>query len=59
MTTLKEARADNRLNEFIAERETEASSRHGDADTLNRVVEAMAKTPRVVPRSSRRRRGDD
>lgn len=49
MTSLREAREQGKLDQFIKEHETDAE---GDADQVNRVVEVMAKRSRAIPRSS-------
>jgi hypothetical protein len=49
MTTLREAREKGKLDQFIKEHEADPE---GDADQVSRVVEAMAKRSRAIPRSS-------
>lgn len=54
MTTLKDAREQGKLDQFIKEHQTDPD---GDADKASRVVEAMAKRSiGVRPTSSRRNR---
>lgn len=55
MTTLREARDTGKLAEFIAEREAEAAP-HGDPKAFNRTLEAMARTSKSVPETSKRPR---
>lgn len=58
MTTLKQAREQGKINQFIKEREGEAKA-DGNADTFNRTVTSMARKSPEAPRaSSRRSRGD-
>ncbi len=54
MTTLKVAREEGKLDEFIAEREAEAKPKRGDADAFNRAVEAMAQTSKATPKASKK-----
>ena len=49
MTTLKDAREQGKLDQFIKEHQNNPD---GDADQVSRVVEAMAKRSRAIPRSS-------
>lgn len=55
MTTLKQARDEGKIDQFIAERE----AKKGDPAAFNRAVQAMAQTSKAVPKaSSRGNRGD-
>lgn len=51
MTTLREARESGKLDQFIKEHEADPE---GDADKVNRVVEAMAKRSKAAPKASSR-----
>lgn len=53
MVTLRQAREDGKLDEFIAEREAENRD-PGDEAAFNRAVEAMARTSRATPRASKK-----
>jgi hypothetical protein len=55
MTTLREARDTGKLDQFIAERETEATPA-GDAKAFNRTLKAMAGTSKVGPKASKQDR---
>ena len=57
MTTLKEARDNGKLAEFIAEREAEAAPA-GDQNALNRTLAAMAGKLKAVPATSKPERDD-
>lgn len=52
MKNLREAREQGKLEEFIAEREAEAT---GDLDAFNRAVTSMAQTSKEAPASLRKR----
>lgn len=55
MTTLKDAREQGKLKEFIAEHKGDAP---GDADAFARTLDAMAGTSKSEPETSKpRRRG--
>lgn len=56
MTTLRKARDQGKLAEFIAEHEGDAP---GDADALDRTLTAMAGTSKSEPGTSKRRHRDD
>lgn len=58
MTTLKQAREQGKLEEFIAEREAEQTKR-GDAKAFNRAVEAMAGKSKAAPKASTKDCADD
>lgn len=51
MTTLKQARDEGKLDEFIKEREAET----GDADALDKTVSSMAGKSSEAPQASPRR----
>jgi hypothetical protein len=55
MTTLKQARDTGKLDQFIAERETEAAPA-GDAKAFNRTLAAMAGTSKAGPKASKQGR---
>lgn len=58
MTTLKQAREQDKLDQFIKEREAEAKTK-GDVEALNRGLHSMAGKSKEVPQtSSRPARGD-
>jgi hypothetical protein len=52
MLTLKQANQQNRLAEFIAERETEGVP-DGDADKLADLTRRLSETPKSVKRTSK------
>jgi hypothetical protein len=52
MTTLREARGTGNLDQFIAEREAEAA-RDGDPKAFNRTLEAMVRTSKSAPGTSK------
>ena len=55
MITLKQAREQGKLGQFLREHQRDAD---GDPEAFNRVVEAMAQTSPEAPKaSSRRNRG--
>lgn len=54
MTTLREARDKDDLERFIAEREAE-QVKPADEAAFNRAVEAMARTSKATPATSKRR----
>lgn len=56
MTTLREARDQGKLKEFIAEREQNIL---GDKDAFNRALSSMAQTSKAVPAVSKPRRSAD
>lgn len=58
MTTLRQARQEGKLAEFIAEREAEAAP-DGDEAALNRTLAAMAGTSKAVPVTSKPDRSAD
>ena len=55
MTSLKQARDQGKLDQFIKEREAE----RGDPDAFNRAVRAMAQKSPAVPKASSRADRDD
>ena len=55
MTTLREARDNGKLDQFIAEREAEAAPA-GDAKAFNRTLAAMAESKKAGPKASKRDR---
>ncbi len=55
MTSLKEAREKDKLDQFIKEREAEK----GNPETFNRAVRAMAQKSKEAPKASSPRNGDD
>lgn len=55
MVTLREAREQGKMAEFIKER---SDTPPGDAELTSRVVEEMAKRSKAAPRASRRRDRD-
>ncbi|MDB5696683.1 MAG: hypothetical protein JWN21_2226 [Sphingomonas bacterium] len=58
MTTLKEAREQGKLAEFIAEREAEQAP-DGDEAAFNRALVSMARTSKEAPAASKPERADD
>lgn len=56
MTTLRKALADGKLDQFIAERDSDAP---GDDAAFNRALEAMAGKSKEAPAASRPRRSGD
>ena len=52
MTTLREARITGSLDQFIAEREAEAT-RDGDPKAFDRTIRAMAGTSKSAPETSK------
>lgn len=52
MTNLKQARSEGKMDQFIAEREAEAA-RDGDPKAFNRTLEAMVRTSKSVPETSK------
>lgn len=56
MITLKQAREQGRLSDFVAEREAGAT---GDKDALNRAVASMAQTSGEAPAAWKRHRSPD
>lgn len=54
MPTLREAIAQGKLDQFIAEHEGEI----GDLDAFNRAVQSMARKSKAVPAASKRGRSD-
>ncbi len=58
MVTLRKARDEGKLDEFIKEREAEAS-REGDEDAFNRGLRSMAGKSSEAPKASPRRDRDD
>lgn len=57
MITLKQARDQEKLGDFIAEREAEAAP-DGDEGALNRTLAAMAGKSKAVPAASKPERDD-
>jgi hypothetical protein len=51
--TLREAREQGKLGQFIKEREAEGAAK-GDTDALNRVLRSMAGTSTEAPKASSR-----
>jgi hypothetical protein len=56
MTTLREAREQGKLGQFIAEREAEAK---GDQKAFDATLKAMTGTSKSAPGTSKRRRSAD
>jgi len=52
MTTLREAREQGKLDQFIKEHEADPK---GDPEAFNRVVREMARKSKAVPKASSRR----
>lgn len=57
--TLRQAREQAKLDQFIAERETENSNQHGDPNAFNRALKAMSGTSKEAPAASKPRRSAD
>lgn len=57
MTTLREAREQGKLDQFIAEREAEQSA-PGDKAAFNRALASMAGKSKAAPATSKRRPND-
>lgn len=55
MTTLKQARDEGKLDQFIAEREGEKA----DPEAFNRAVQAMVRNSPTVPKASSEGNRDD
>lgn len=55
MSTLKQAREQGKLDQFIAEREAE----EGDEDALNRTLKAMVQKSPATRKASKPRNSDD
>jgi len=56
MTSLKKAREQGKLDQFIKEHEADAE---GDAEAFNRAVRSMAQKSKVAPKASSRSNRDD
>jgi len=56
MTTLKQARERDSLDQFIKEHEADPQ---GDAEAFNRAVRAMAQKSKEAPKASSRSNPDD
>jgi hypothetical protein len=54
MTTLKEARASGKIDQFVKEHACDK----GDPDAFNRAVTSMARTSKDAPKASSRRNRD-
>lgn len=57
MTTLRKAREEGKLEEFVAEREAEAKP--GNEAAFNRAIASMARTSKAVPEASKKASRDD
>lgn len=55
MTTLREARSDGKLDQFIAEHTADT----GDATAFNATLESMARKSKAVPEASQPDHSDD
>lgn len=55
MTTLRDARENGKLDQFVKEHSGDAK---GDPDAFNRAVKAMARTSKEAPEASDRRNRD-
>ncbi len=58
MTTLREAREQGKLDQFIAEREAEQAAAAGDPDAFNRALASMAGKSNEAPAASKPRSND-
>lgn len=56
MTTLKQAREQGKVGQFIKEHEADPQ---GDQEAFNRAVQAMAQKSKEVPKASSRSNPDD